>query len=147
MLTAPQPAPVLSNLKESARVWRAGNSLARISSRSRAKAPAVGTTFSFDLNEAASVTFAFSEPAGGRLVGRTCAPPSRTNARRRACVRTITAGTLTFPAHSTVNTVRFDGLISKRVRLRPGSYTLRVSASTAAGRAAEQAVRFTIAKG
>jgi hypothetical protein len=62
-------------------------------------------------------------------------------------VRTITAGTLTFPAHSTVNTVRFDGLISKRVRLRPGSYTLRVSASTAAGRAAEQAVRFTIAKG
>jgi hypothetical protein len=62
-------------------------------------------------------------------------------------VRTITAGTLTFPAHSAVNTVRFDWPISKHVRLRPGSYTLKVSASTAAGRAAEQAVPFTIAKG
>ena len=148
---APLPAagsgPVLSTLKESARVWRDGGALARMSAHGRKKAPPVGTSFSFDLSEAASVTFTFTEPAGGRLAGRTCAAPSRSDAHGRRCARTITAGTLTFTAHAGLDTLRFDGVISRHVKLRPGSYTLQATASTAAGHSARQSLPFTIAKG
>ena len=148
---APLPAagsgPVLSTLKESARVWRDGGALARMSAHGTKKAPPVGTSFSFDLSEAASVTFTFTEPAGGRLAGRTCAAPSRSDAHGRRCARTITAGTLTFTAHAGLDTLRFDGVISRHVKLRPGSYTLQATASTAAGHSARQSLPFTIAKG
>ena len=148
---APLPAagsgPVLSTLKESARVWRDGGALARMRAHGTKKAPPVGSSFSFDLSEAASGTFTFTEPAGGRLAGRTCAAPSRSDAHGRRCARTITAGTLTFTAHAGLDTLRFDGVISRHVKLRPGSYTLQATASTAAGHSARQSLPFTIAKG
>src|SRR3984957_1659768 len=60
--TGPPPAlsaPVLSGLKQSASKWREGSSLPRAASRHLRKPP-VGTTFSFTLNEAATVQLAFT---------------------------------------------------------------------------------------
>jgi len=62
----PLTAPVLSSLSETAKTWREGNALAHITAKKKKKP--VGTTFSFGLNEPASVTFAFTEPASGRMI-------------------------------------------------------------------------------
>ena len=127
VVTAPAVrAPSVSDLKQSARLWRTGAAAARISSRAAVRAPALGTTFSFALSESAAVRFVFLEPGAGRLVGRTCAAPTRRNAGRRRCTRALTAGTLAFAGHAGTNRVRFDGVISRRVKLRPGSYSLQV---------------------
>ena len=72
------PTPTLSSLSETAKIWREGKALPAISSM-KSKKPPIGTTFSVSLNEAASVTFTFTEPAAGRTVGNNCvARPRRT---------------------------------------------------------------------
>jgi uncharacterized repeat protein (TIGR01451 family) len=145
---APLPlTPSITDLRESAQTWREGNAPAVTGAAGRhAPKPPVGTTFSFTLTKPATVTFKFTMPAPGRRVGARCVAPSSHNARRRRCTRTVTAGTLTFAAREGPNTVRFDGVISKRLKLRPGSYTL-IATATAGGRRSRPAtVRFTIVK-
>ena len=90
------PAPELLRVRQSATKWRQGNGAARIS---RSKTP-TGTTFSFSLNEPATVTFSFTQ-----RVGR----------------RTATAGTLTFAGHSDTNRVAFQGRISRREEAQAGA--------------------------
>ena len=120
--TGPSPRPVVQHARQSATRWREGNRLARIS---RAKTP-TGTTFSFSLNEQATVTFSFT-----RRVGR----------------RTVTAGRLTFTGHSGTNKVAFQGRISPVKKLRPGRYTLVITATNSAGaRSAPKSLSFTIVK-
>ncbi len=137
------PAPIVSGLSETARVWREGSALARISR----KKPPVGTTFSFTLNEAASVTFTFTRPAGGRKIGKRCVAETKKNEKRKRCTRTVVAGSLTFSAHAGTNKVRFDGRISKHRKLAPGSYTLLVIASASGKISATRALHFTIDEG
>jgi IPT/TIG domain len=119
---APVPvAPIVAQVRESHAVFRAGNRLARVSRR---HATPVGTTFSFALNERASVTFTFT---------------------RRQRGRTVTAGTLAFTGHGGTDTVAFQGRVSRSRRLAPGGYTLLIGAANAAGqRSAPQRLRFRI---
>jgi hypothetical protein len=133
-LPAPSmPAPSISGLSETANRWREGNAVAQITRR-RKKRPPVGTTFSFTFNEAASVTFTFTEPAKGRKVGKKCVAQTKKNERKhRRCSRIVVAGMLTFSAHAGMNKVRFEGRVSKHKKLGLGSYTLQVSATNAAG--------------
>jgi hypothetical protein len=57
----------------------------------------------------------------------------------------VTAGTLAFPGHSSTNTVVFQGLLSRSQRLKPGPYTLVITASNSAGaRSAPVSLKFTI---
>ena len=110
----------MQHARQSARRWSEGNRLARIS---RAKPP-TGTTFSFSLNEQATVTFNFTQRAGGR---------------------TTTVGTLTFTGHSGTNRVAFQGRISPRKKLKPGRYTLVITATDSAGaRSAPKSLSFSI---
>lgn len=74
----------MQNVRQSKTRWREGNRLATVS---RAKAP-IGTTFSFSLNEEATVTFSFT---------------------RRVSGRAVTAGKLTFTGHDGTNKVAFQG--------------------------------------
>jgi hypothetical protein len=114
------PPPVVQHARQSAARWRAGNRLAGIS---RAKTP-TGTTFSFSLNEQATVTFGFTQSVGGRKVG-----------------------TLTFTGHSGTNKVAFQGRISPKEKLKPGRYTLVITATNSAGmRSAPKSLSFTIVK-
>lgn len=138
--TAP-PVPALASARQARLRWREGNALAKISRRHRLP---VGTTFSFVLNTAAKVTFAFTQPASGRRVAGRCVAPTARNHHARRCSRALTRGTLTFQAHSGENKVAFQGRISRRKKLRPGRYTLVISAVGPAGSAAPQRLTFTI---
>jgi DNA-binding beta-propeller fold protein YncE len=152
-ITVPAPppvstpvAPTISGLGQSAKTWRDGSALAAISATKKGKKPPLGTTFTFTLNEAASVTFAFTEPTSGRKVGKTCVAQTSRNKRKRRCTRTVTVGTLTFSARTGTSKVRFDGVISKHSKLKPGSYTLLVTATASGKRSATRTLHFTIAR-
>ena len=61
--------------------------------------------------------------------------------------RTATAGTLTFTGHSGTNKVAFQGRISPAKKLKPGRYTLVITATNSAGvRSAPKSLSFTIVK-
>jgi hypothetical protein len=116
------PVVLVQNVRQSATRWRAGNRLASVS---RAKTP-VGTTFSFSLNEQATVTFSFN---------------------RRIRSHEGTVGRLIFTGHGGTNTVAFQGRISKKRKLKPGRYTLVITAASSAGtRSAPKSLSFTIVK-
>jgi hypothetical protein len=118
----PPPPPVVQNARQSKTRWREGHRLARIS---RGKAP-IGTTFSFSLNEEATVTLGFT---------------------RRVNRRAATAGTLTFTGHTGTNRVAFQGRISPGKKLKPGRYTLVITAANSAGvSSAPKSLSFTIVK-
>ena len=140
-----QPAPTVTSARESAGRWREGNRLARVS---RKKGPPIGTTFSFSLSEPAAVSFRFTQHVAGRTVGRDCVPQTSTTRRRKACERTVTAGTLSFPGHGGSNKVTFQGRISRSKRLKPGSYRLAITATNSSGqRSAPEWLSFSIVKG
>jgi DNA-binding beta-propeller fold protein YncE len=142
---APLPAPAIGSARESASKWREGSKLPQISRKKRK--PPVGTTFSFSLNEQASVSFTFTQRVAGRKVGRRCLAKSRKNARGRSCTRTVTAGLLSLAGHAGTNKVVFQGRISRSQKLKPGRYTLVITATNAAGaRSAPASLSFTIVK-
>ena len=146
----PQPplAPTLSGLGQTAKTWREGAKLAQLSAsggKGRRKIP-VGTTFSFKLDRAAQVTFKFTHGVAGRKSGKRCVAQSPRNKHKRRCKRTVTGGTLTFAAHAGTNKVRFQGLISRRKKLKPGAYKLLVTATATGKRSRTGTLSFTIVR-
>jgi CSLREA domain-containing protein len=138
--------PSISDVSQSHRTWREGGQLAQ-ETRRRKRAP-TGTTFSFSLNAGANVTFTFIQRVNGGQVKGKCLRRGRKLRRRPACKRTITRGTLSFAAHSGTNTVAFQGRISRSKKLKPGSYSLLITATNSEGQAtASPRPRFTIVAG
>jgi hypothetical protein len=119
--------PVVSGLRVKPRVWRRGRRPAKASLRDR-RVP-VGTRIIFRLNRAAPVRLSFFAKH-----------------RRRGKVRLRTAGSISLRAHRGRNTVRFQGRISKKKRLRPGRYRLEVTARdpTVPKRTSRQAAGFRV---
>ena len=146
LIAASPTAPVLSGLSETAKSWREGNALAQSSKKSKKQKLPLGTTFSFALNELASVTFEFTESASGRKVGKTCLAQTEKNRKKRRCTRTVVAGMLTLPAHEGTNKVHFDGRISKHKKLKPGRYTLLVTATASDEHSTPGTLHFTIVR-
>jgi hypothetical protein len=139
----PATPPSITNATQSHRVWRTGNALASIARRR----PPVGTTFSFTLNEQARVNLVFAHQVTGRRVGSQCVDQTKANRQRRACTRILTPGSLSFRGHPGVNKVSFQGRVARRNKLKPGNYTLVITATNAAGqRATPRRLRFTIVK-
>jgi len=137
--------PAITAASQSNRSWREGTRLASISRRH--KLPPLGTSFSFLLNEQANVSFAFTRKVGGRRVNGMCAAQTKKNRRKHACKRTVTSGLLSFAGHSGKNTVSFQGRISHAKKLRPGTYTLVITATNSAGQhSAPAQLSFTIVK-
>jgi hypothetical protein len=138
--------PVLGRAHQTHGRWRGGSKLAHFSRRRKPKPP-VGTTFSFNLNEQARVTFAFTQQLPGRKVRGKCVAPNKHNRHKRACKRTVTRGTLAFTGHPGTNKVFFDGRLSPSKRLKPGRYTLTITATNAVGQHSRpQKLTFTIVK-
>ena len=136
------PGPSITHLVQSHRTWREGNKLATTSSAQ----PPVGTTFSFTLNQRARVSLAFNQLTPARLVAGTCVPPTNVNHGNRACQFNATIGKLSFTAHPGTNKVSFQGRLSRSERLKPGHYTLYMTAIDTTGLPTEaQALSFTIA--
>jgi hypothetical protein len=138
-------APVLSNLAQTRTSWRAGKATAV--SPGATKRPPVGTSFSFSLNESATVALAFNQSVLGRKSGGRCVAQTNKNRKRRACRRAVTRGTLRRAGHAGANHISFQGRVSPTVTLKPGPYTLLVGASNAAGqRSRSSSLTFTIVK-
>jgi alpha-tubulin suppressor-like RCC1 family protein len=136
-------APKISAVSQSASKWLESNRLATIS-KARKKLP-VGTTFSFKLSDTATVKFAFTDSVSGRKVGKRCVAQTKHNAKQRRCARTVTVGTLTFSGRTSTNKVKFAGRLSKRHKLKPGSYTLVISATASRKTSTAHTLKFTIA--
>ncbi len=135
--------PAVRNARQSTSRWREGNRLASIS---RAKEP-TGTTFSFSLNEQAAVTFSFTQLVGGREGTHGCLARTHANARRKGCSYAVTLGTLSFTGQDGTNSVLFMGRVSHTEKLKPGRYTLVITATNTAGqKSAPQKLSFTIVR-
>ena len=134
--------PVVSSLAQSASRWREGSALARISRTG--KTPPRGTTFSFALNEAATLKLSFTQPAAGRTVNAKCVAQTRRNHSKHACKRTLTVGSFTLRGHIGVDRVRFEGRLSPAKKLKPGRYTLLLSASADGLSSTPRPLTFTI---
>jgi len=140
---APAPlTPVVSSLTQSVGRWRESSALAHIS-RGGAKMPK-GTTFSFTLNEAATAHLVFTQALSGRSVAGRCVALTKHNHARRACRRTATAGTLGLAAHMGGDHVRFAGRLSAGRELKPGHYTLVLTATAAGLTSVARSLSFTI---
>jgi hypothetical protein len=71
--------------------------------------------------------------------------PSRVNKHSSACTRAVAAGELRFSGHAGRNSVAFQGRISRSRTLRPGPYTMAITATDSAGqRTMARPLRFTI---
>jgi trimeric autotransporter adhesin len=141
----PPAAPVVKGVRQSHDVWRRGNELATFA-RVRAPKIPVGTTFSFILGQAARVSFNFTQEPAGRKVGKHCVAPAARNRRRPNCTRSVNAGILVFTGHAGTNQVFFEGVLSRRKKLRPGRYTLIIVASIAGRRSRPQRLSFAIVR-
>jgi hypothetical protein len=136
-------APSLQDVRESARRWREGRATRKFRGM---KTLPNHTTFSFSLNEQATVNFSFTQRTTGRSVDGKCVVKSARNTNRKACERTTADGTLSFAGHSGSNTVIFSGDISRLETLKPGIYTVAVAATNAAGHSDPTRLGFTILK-
>jgi hypothetical protein len=115
------PAPAVLEAKLAPPRWRLGRGPSRSTRRT-----ARGTTISFRVAAADRVKLSFARLASGRSIG---------------------AGELRVAARPGANAIRFDGRVAGRV-LRPGSYTLTITAADALGRTSPpRRVPFTILPG
>jgi hypothetical protein len=145
--------PELIGVKQSAGRWREAENGKEKSGKRKShkrKLP-LGTTFSFGLNESATVTFDFTEKVSGLEVGKRCVAQikhngqTKHNGHKGRCLRTVTAGALIFFAHVGPNKLNFQGVISRHKRLGPGSYTLLITASALGRHSKPGTLHFTIA--
>jgi hypothetical protein len=146
--TAPVPVPAtaltLTNVSQSNLRWRLGNNLARFAAARRSP---VGTSFRFTLNKAATVRFAFAQLLPGRSVNGKCVAPTARNRRRKACTRSVSAGSLSSSAGAGRRSLFFQGRLTRTRKLKPGTYTLTITATNAAGQRATKTLRsFTIVR-
>jgi len=139
--------PQVTHARQSRSTWREVSKRAASKHKNRTKRkPPIGTTFSFTLNEQATVRFAVTQTVTGRKGKGRCVANARKNHTKRACKRSVTRGTLTFVGQRGTNKVPFRGRIFKS-KLKPGRYTLVIVASVAGRSSVPVKLSFTIVKG
>jgi alpha-tubulin suppressor-like RCC1 family protein/uncharacterized protein YecT (DUF1311 family) len=131
-------SPLLTNVHESHRYWREGNS-------SQPKHhPPTGTTISYSLNERATVSLAFTQKQDGRILAHRCQTPTKTNQNKPRCIRTQTIATLTAAGHAGPNHLPFKGRIPRSKKLGPGTYMLVITAHAFGNTSRPRTLTFTI---
>ncbi len=118
--------PALSTVGESSAVWR-----------ERGKAGksklAIGTTFSFEMNEPARVLLSFFEQMNGRGLRGRCAAPTRDNRHGPGCTRAVASGLLSLAERAGADKVFFSGRTAGGHALKPGDYVVLISATNGDG--------------
>ena len=138
-------APLISALKQSVSTWREGTKLAHLSASKRRRPP-VGTRFSFALNEAAMITFTFTQSVPGRKTSGKCVAQTHDNSRKPRCALIRVAGRLTSSQRTAgTNRVVFQGRVSRTHKLKPGRYTLVITATANGKTSPPSSLSFTIA--
>jgi alpha-tubulin suppressor-like RCC1 family protein len=136
------PSPLVQGARQSATRWREGNPLAHHIRQAKIQ---TGTTFSFSLNEQATVSLSFRQLMEGRRSAHGCIAETRENRQRKRCSYVVTRGTLSLTGHSGINEVLFAGRISRIDELKPGRYELIITATSSAGqRSTPVSLSFTI---
>jgi outer membrane protein assembly factor BamB len=157
-------ALTVADARESHGRWREGRALPQIhytaspqpavghtARARRAHRAPLGTSFSFQLDKSASVRLAFSQTLSGRRVGKRClvarAQPRRgRRPHATSCRRNVTVATVVLAGHAGVDAVHFEGRTSRSHKLRPGRYTLVITAVAGSERASAGGLSFTIVK-
>ena len=111
--------PTISRLRQSAARWLEHR-------RARSRLP-VGTSFSFSVDQQATLTFRFTRSGSGSVAAGRCVAPTAAHSGAGSCTRHLPAGTLALAAHAGTNTLTFAGATSIGT-LAPGSYVVLVSA-------------------
>ena len=124
------PAPRILRVSQSHAVWSEANSAAALAHGTTVP---IGTRFSITLNQRATIRLAFTQTAAGRRVNGKCVPTTRHHRTTRTCTQTETRGVLTLRGHRAVNSILFYGRLSRTKRLKPGRYTVAITATTRAG--------------
>lgn len=138
-------APTLTGVSQTAKTWREANRTAQISRKRRQ--PPVGTKFSFKLNEAATVSLAFTQPVQGRKLKRKCVAQTRHNRHAPACtLKTLTRATVTVAGRAGENTVKFYGRTTSGHKLKLGTYTVAIVAVAEGHSSTARRLTFTIVK-
>jgi uncharacterized delta-60 repeat protein len=146
--TPPTPPPTkatISGLGESNSTFTVGPSSTPLTGQTSAKRHKRGTVFSFQLDQAATVTIAIQTKAPGRRVARSCRTDSRTLRHKPRCTRTITIATLTRSAHAGLNKVAFSGRVRGKA-LTPGRYQVAFTAADSAGESPSKTLSFAIVR-
>jgi uncharacterized repeat protein (TIGR01451 family) len=86
-----------------------------------------GTRFVYRLSEPARVLFTIERREKGRRVGTTCRKPSKSNRKRKACVRFVKVGSFAQNGKAGANTRKWSGKIRSK-GLKPGTYRASLSA-------------------
>ncbi len=134
------PAPTLTHLHQSHNRWRDTQTADGTYRKSRR---AIGTKFSFVLNEPATVELEFVKHVHGYEINQECVIETR-GRHGRPCIRTISKGSLSAAGKTGENAVSFDGHISRANKLGPGDYTLEIKATNPAGQSETNYLSFTI---
>jgi hypothetical protein len=95
-------------------------------------ARAHGTHVTYTLSEASTVSFKVTRKAAGRKVGKRCVKPTKKNAGKRKCKRTVTVGRFSRASSQGANSFHFTGRVHGR-RLKPGAYRLVGTAKDSSG--------------
>lgn len=119
------PGAHIAGLHANTTTFHMGRALAHFSRQGQ-----VGATFSFSLDRAAGVTFAFTKLLAGKRSGRRCVGAKPKLMHARSCTRRVPAGSLSYAATAGPHRLFFDGRLSRRKTLRPGRYELAVTANT-----------------
>jgi DNA-binding beta-propeller fold protein YncE len=102
-----------------------------------------GTTFTFSLDEPASVTVQIQRKAPGRRVRHVCKRSSKKLHRKPRCTLYSSLATLTRTGHAGANKLPFTARIQGRA-LKPGHYRALFSAANAVGSSPSETITFTV---
>lgn len=132
--TSPPPSLRLWDLRESHRRWREPG---KVKPHRRGHRPTVpiGTAFSFELSEPASVTFHFRGSETTRAAIRHCRR-ARQDSRPGSCRSLRGSGAITVAAQAGANQVVFRGSLQPAGHLAPGPYEA-IAVATASGSISE----------
>jgi hypothetical protein len=137
------PRPKIRGVSQSHKRWREGKKRATLA-RAK-KTPPLGTRFAFTLNTRARVSPVFKETLPGRRAGKKCVAQTNRNKQKHACTRTVKAGTLSFTnVAAGKRKIAFQGRLKNGKKLRPGHYTMVITAANVSGHTSSRAIGFTI---
>lgn len=137
-------APLLSSLRIAPQRFRAANSEATISRKSKGKNAPVGTTVSYKNSQAALTFFTVLKGVSGHKVQGKCVLTKEVNSGKPRCRRNQRTGRFTHRDVDGRNTLRFSGRVNGK-KLAPGKYTLLVTGASPGGKASNRLTRpFTI---
>jgi hypothetical protein len=142
----PTPAPQLTGLTQSRPSFAAARGSTPTIGTATRRRPLRGTTFSFRLDQDATVTVKITRKRSGRKVGRACRAPTRANRKRPRCTRFVAAKTLTRTAHVGVDKIAFSGRFGRKA-VPVGSYRATFTAANGNGTSRAQGLDFKIVPG